>query len=84
MSRSDIAQAPLRNLTGPSILRERSEFPRALPRGAVDLSARLSHASFAGIPAGVVAAGAPAMAADSATSGSCTSAVGVAVVGLDH
>eukprot|EP00959_Pyramimonas_sp_CCMP1952_P158048 3304788-Pyramimonas_sp.AAC.1 len=44
----------------------RSGFPRARPCGAVDLSARLSRASLAGNPAGVVAAGVPAMAADSA------------------
>eukprot|EP00959_Pyramimonas_sp_CCMP1952_P161362 3374444-Pyramimonas_sp.AAC.1 len=46
---------------------------------------RLSRASVAGGPAGVVAACVPAMAAGSATSGICMSAVGVVVVvGFDH
>eukprot|EP00959_Pyramimonas_sp_CCMP1952_P149024 3118091-Pyramimonas_sp.AAC.1 len=79
-----MALAPLRTLTGLSVLRERSGFPRALPHGTVDLSMRLSHASLAGSPAGVVVAGAPAMAADSATGGTCTSATGVVAVGFGH
>eukprot|EP00959_Pyramimonas_sp_CCMP1952_P018791 397144-Pyramimonas_sp.AAC.1 len=75
-----MALAPLRTLTGLQVLHERSGFPCALPYGAVHLSMRLSHASFAGSPAGAVAAGAPAMAAESAASGICMSAVGVVVV----
>eukprot|EP00959_Pyramimonas_sp_CCMP1952_P055789 1165751-Pyramimonas_sp.AAC.1 len=34
-SRSDMALAPLRALTGLSVRRERSESPRVLPRGAL-------------------------------------------------
>eukprot|EP00959_Pyramimonas_sp_CCMP1952_P157897 3301813-Pyramimonas_sp.AAC.1 len=64
-----MALAPLRTLAGLSVLRERSGFPRALPCGArshcvlasVALSMRLSHTSLAGNPAGVVAAGLPAL-----------------------
>eukprot|EP00959_Pyramimonas_sp_CCMP1952_P369058 7730442-Pyramimonas_sp.AAC.1 len=84
MSRSDIALAPLRALTGLSILRERCGFPRALPHGALDLSTRPSHSSSAGSPAGVDEAGVPAMAADSAISGICASAVGVVAARFDR
>eukprot|EP00959_Pyramimonas_sp_CCMP1952_P045860 958485-Pyramimonas_sp.AAC.1 len=77
-----MALAPLRVLAGISVLRARSGRPRALPYGvlplgvrsqcallSVDLSMRLSHASLADTPADVVPAGAPAVAADSATRG---------------
>eukprot|EP00959_Pyramimonas_sp_CCMP1952_P438393 9178086-Pyramimonas_sp.AAC.1 len=58
-----MALAPLRALTGPSILRERSGSPCILPCGELALSMRLSHASCASSPAGVDAAGAPASVA---------------------
>eukprot|EP00959_Pyramimonas_sp_CCMP1952_P444954 9317077-Pyramimonas_sp.AAC.1 len=74
--------APLHALTGLPVLRERSGFPRALPCSVVDLPMPLSRTSLAGNPGGGVAARVPAMAADSATSGICTSAVGVVVVGF--
>eukprot|EP00959_Pyramimonas_sp_CCMP1952_P378605 7930767-Pyramimonas_sp.AAC.1 len=80
-----MALAPLRALTGLSVLRERSQFSRDLPYGVEDFSMRLSHASLAGDPAGVVAANASAAAADSATRGVCISAAGVVVVvGFGH
>eukprot|EP00959_Pyramimonas_sp_CCMP1952_P349225 7316889-Pyramimonas_sp.AAC.1 len=79
MSRSDIALAPLRALTGLSVRRRRRELPRIMPQGALALSMRPSHASLAGNPADVVAV--VVSAAGSAISGICASAVGIVAGG---